>query len=180
MADSTFHAMLIHEVEVQRPSVGLDAEGAPKTPVYATQTADAACRLAPASAVSRDDLLGRDEEATHVVYLEPMDLRSGDRLCVRPVRTELAAKAERDDAVLVVGDTTGLWVGMEVEIGPAGEAELAHVVSATGTALTITPALAADHDAGQPVCQIRRYEVLTVEDAAGAGHHLKATIRELW
>jgi len=180
MADTTFHELLIHEAEVQRPSVELDADGAPKTPVYVTQAASANCRLAPASAVSSDDLLGRDEDATHVVYMQPMDLRAGDRLCLRPVRTELTEDAEAGDTVLAVGDTAGLWVGLEIEIGPADEAEVAEVVSAAGVALTVTPALAADHDAGQPVCHIRRYEVLTVEDEAGAGHHLKAVVKQLW
>ncbi len=90
MGDGVFRELLTATATVERPVVELDGDGAPRTPRYEEVVAGVAVRLAPARTVSEDDLLGRTEEVTLIAYLEPMDLRPGDRLVTRPVATVLS------------------------------------------------------------------------------------------
>ncbi len=177
MTDLAFQSLLIHRVEIGRPRVELDIDGSPVTPVFDVVTALLPCRLAPARNVSDDDLLGRGEEATHVLYAEPVDLRAGDRVCLRPVTTALTEDVSASGTSIAVHSADGFSTGSEVEIGSGEETEERAVVDAAPGEIEVAPALDQDHEAGEPVSVVRRYHVLTVQDEAGAGHHVKAALR---
>ncbi len=177
MADQTFGNLLIHQVEIGRPRVELDIDGSPATPVFDVVEPALPCRLAPARNTSEDNLLGRAEEATHVLYAEPADLRAGDRVCLRPVTTTLTEDASAGGTTIAVQSAEGLSTSSEVEIGSGEETEERAVVDAGPSEIEVAPALDQDHEAGEPVSVVRRYHVLTVQDEAGAGHHVKAVLR---
>ncbi len=177
MADQTFGNLLIHRVEVGRPRVELDIDGSPETPTFDTVTAALPCRIAPARNVSDDELLGRAQEATHVLYAEPADLRAGDRVCLRPVNTTLTENASAGATLLAVEDANEFNVGVEVEIGSEQSTEEITITNLGTDEIEVAPALTNDHQAGDPVSIVRRYHVLTVQDEAGAGHHVKAALR---
>jgi hypothetical protein len=175
MADATFEALLTEIAQIARPVVLLDADGGPATPIYEPTGESVRVRIAPARAGSRDGLLGRTEEATHVIYAAPADLRVADRLIVRPVVTSLSADVEAGASVLPVTATEGLRDGQRVEIG--GE-EL--TVAAVGAGeIRVTPAVTSDYEAGEALSVVVRYEVLGVADEAGAGHHLRLGATEI-
>lgn len=177
MTDQVFRNLLIHRAEIGRPRVELDIDGSPATPVFDTVAAALHCRLTPARNVSEDDLLGRAEEATHVLYAEPTDLRANDRVSLRPVTTALTQDASAGQTLLAVETTDELNVGIEVEIGSGGTTE-EHTITNVGIdEIEVAPPLDQDHQAGEPVSVVRRYHVLTVQDEAGAGHHVKAALR---
>ncbi len=179
MRDDVFRSMLVHEAQIGRARVELDIDGAPLTPVFDPVLSDLQCRVTPARQVSDDDLLGRSAEATHWLYCEPVDLRVGDRVWLRPVQTLLTEAVEAGHAMLCVDDTSGLRVGGAVEVGSGGEAEERIVASVGVDLIVVTPAVSEEHEAGETVSVLRTYEVLTVDDEAGLGHHLKAAIREI-
>jgi hypothetical protein len=177
MTDQVFRNLLIHRVEVGRPRVELDFDGSPETPTFDTVAAALPCRLTPARNVSEDDLLGRAEEATHVLYAEPTDLRAGDRIRLRPVNTTLAEDAGAGETVLMVQTPDELNVGIEVEIGSGQSTEERTITNVGTEEIEVAPALDQDHQTGEPVSVVRQYHVLTVQDEAGAGHHVKAALR---
>jgi len=179
MRDEVFGALLVHELELRRPRVELDADGAPGTPLFDTVASEVRCRLTPARAASEDGLLGRCGEATHVVYLEPMDLRVADRMVLRPVQTVLAGDAPAGAQELEVESGSGLVVGAAIEVGSGQGAEGNAIAAVTETTIGLKSALEGDHQAGEAVSLVRQYEVLAVADEAGMGHHLRAVVREL-
>lgn len=179
MGDGVFRELLTATAAVERPKVERDGDGAPRTPRYEELVVGVAVRLAPARTVSEDDLLGRNEAITLIAYLEPLDLRPGDRLVTRPVATVLSEDVAAGAAELPVADTTGLLEGQSVEVG-AGDALEEHVVAAVGAGtLTLAAGLAREHAEGEAVRVVRRHEVIEVADEAGAGHHLRAVVRVL-
>lgn len=171
-ADATFEALLTATAQITRPRVDLDAEGGPKTPVYEPTGESVRVRIVPARSGSEDDLLGRTEDVTHVIYAMPADIRMGDRLVTRPVTTALSEDVDAGATALPVADTDGILDGQRVEIGP----EELTVTAVSGNALSVTPALASGYEEGEAVSVVMRHEVLGVEDAAGMGHHLKMTV----
>lgn len=179
MGDAIFRELLTEVGKITRPRVELDMDGGPKTPVYDEVESEVAVRLQPADTASNDDLLGRDEDVTCVAYLEVTDLRSSDRLVLREAETTLLAEAAVGVTELCVTSTKGFTDGAEIVVGSNGGSEEHVVVAVDGTMLTIAEGLKADHSAGETVSVIRRFEVVSVEDEAGAGHHLRAVVREL-
>jgi hypothetical protein len=177
MTDQVFRNLLIHRVEVGRPRVELDIDGSPATPVFDTVAAALHCRLTPATNVSEDDLLGRAEKATHVLYAESTDLRAGDRIRLRPVNTSLAEDASAGETILVVQSADELNAGTEVEIGSGETTEERTITNVGIEEIEVAPPLDQDHQTGEPVSVVRQYHVLTVQDEAGAGHHVKAALR---
>ena len=175
MADATFEALLTEIAQIARPVVLLDADGGPATPIYEPTGESVRVRIAPARAGSRDGLLGRTEEATHVIYAAPADLRVADRLILRPVTTALSDDVEAGASVLPVAATEGLRDGQRVEIG---DEELT-VASVGAAEIRVTPAVTRDYEAGEAVSVVVRYEALGVADEAGAGHHRRLTATEV-
>lgn len=179
MGDGVFRELLTATATVERPVVELDGDGAPRTPRYEEVVAGVAVRLAPARTVSEDDLLGRAEEVTLIAYLEPMDLRPGDRLVTRPVATVLSEDVAAGATEPAVADTTGLLEGQRVEVG-AGTGREEHVIAVVGAGtVTLAEGLAREHAEGETVRVVRRHEVIEVADEVGAGHHLRAVVRVL-
>jgi len=179
MGDAIFRELLTETATVERPTVELDGDRAPRTPRYEELAVGVAVRLTPARTVSEDGLLGRSEDVTQVAYLEPMDLRPADRLVTRPVATVLSEDVEAGTTVLPVADTTGLLQGQSVEVG-AGDALEEHVAAAVGAGtVTLAAGLANEHGEGESVRVVQRYGVIEVADEAGAGHHLRAVVRAL-
>lgn len=179
MADQVFGGLLVHEAEVRRPRVELDQDGVPKTPVFEPLVPCVACRLVPARAVSDDDLLGRTQDASHVLYVEPMDLRVADQAVLRPTRTALSEDAMAESHELEVLDSSGLLAGLEIEVGSSGSAETNMIAEVAGTTIVLRDGLGAEHEAGEAVSVLRHYEVLAVQDECGIGHHLRAVVKEL-
>lgn len=167
--DATFEALLTGTAQIARPSVALDGEGGPRTPVYAPTGESARVRITPARSGSSDGLLGRTEEATHVIYARPADIRVADRLVVRPVTATLSEDVEARATELPVTSVEGFRDGQRVEIG---DEELT-VTAVSANVLAVTPGVAEAYEKGEAVSVLARYEVLGVEDAAGAGHHLR-------
>jgi hypothetical protein len=172
--DATFEDLMTGMAQVARPTVELDGDGGPKTPVYESTGESVRVRIVPAHASSEDGLLGRVEDVTHVIYAMPADIRVADRLVTHPVATKLSEDVEAMATELPVVSTNGFQDGQRVLIG--GE-ELT-VTGVGAEALTITPILAQGYDEGEAVTVAIEYEVLGVEDAAGMGHHLRITARE--
>ncbi|MGD9495694.1 MAG: hypothetical protein AB7Y46_05225 [Armatimonadota bacterium] len=175
MGDAVFRELLSETAAIMRPRVTVDGEGVPATPRYEQVSAAVPARIMPRSTASEDDLLGRMEDITHLAFLEPADLRPSDRLVTRPVATALAEDVWAGASVLPVASSEGFRDGQSVEVG-----EEERIVTAVAAgALTVAPALAEAHEAGEAVRVLRRFEVIEVVDEAGAGHHLRAVVREL-
>jgi len=179
MRDASFEDMLTEEVLIRRSTVALDVDGAPQTPTYEELADVVPARLMPASASSDDDLLGRLDEATHVLYVQPFDLRPNDRVVARRSTTELTDDIEQGETLLPVASTAGMWDGAQVEIGSGGTRELRTIVEVRADELVVAPALDAAHGEGEAVSRVRRFDVLAIQDEAGAGHHLRAALREV-
>ncbi|MFO8079047.1 MAG: hypothetical protein R6V07_01970 [Armatimonadota bacterium] len=171
--DATFEDLLTATATIARPRVELDADGGPRTPVYEPTGESARVRITPARSGSRDGLLGRVEDVTHVIYTEPADIRVGDRLVIRRVVTELSEDVDGGATELPVRSTADIRDGDRVEIGT--EERIASAV--TGESVTIASALAGSYEEGEAVRVVERYEVLGVEDAGGMGHHLRLTAK---
>jgi predicted RecA/RadA family phage recombinase len=172
--DATLEDLLTATAMIARPRVELDADGGPRTPVYEATGESARVRITPARSASRDGLLGRVEDVTHVIYTEPADIRMGDRLVTRPRAAALSEDVEAGVTVLPVDATEEIRDGETVEIG----AEERLVVAVTEESVTVASALAGGYEEGEAVRVVVRYEVLGVEDAGGMGHHLRLTAAE--
>ncbi len=175
MADATFDELLTETAQIERPVVELDAEGGPRTPTCQPTGESVRVRIADARTLSERGLLGRAEDVTHVIYARIADLRAADRLVTRPVTTALAEDVEAGESTLPVEATDGIRDGMCVELG----AQEMTVRAVGAGELTVTPPTNADHEAGESVRVIERYLVMAVEDAAGAGHHLRIAAKAL-
>ncbi len=179
MADDTFLALLTGSAEVLRPEVALSSDGAPMTPTYERAMTGLRVRMAPAGTLSDDGLLGRRESVTHVVYAEPADVRASDRLVLRPETWTLAADAPAGSDLLSFGALEAPVEGQCLEVGSGDTMETVTVREVEDGTVYVTPALTCDHLEGDPVVAVDRYEVIEVEDVAGAGHHLRLLAREL-
>jgi len=178
MGDANFQGLLADEVLIRRPAVELDVEGAPQTPTYEQVADGVRARVMPGSAASEDDLLGRLDEATHVLYTQSLDLRTNDRIVVRPVTTELTEDVETGETILPVASTVGMWDSAQVEIGSEADREVRTIIEVRVGELVIASGLDAAHEKGEPVSMVRYYDVLVIQNEAGAGHHLRAALRE--
>jgi len=179
MRDANLRELLIEEVTVRRPSVELGPEGVPHTPIYEDVTDNVRVRVMRASAASKDGLLGRLDDATHVLYAEPLDLRANDRIVLRPAATTLTEGVEQGDTTLPVASVSGMLEDAEVEIGTGSGREARTLVGIGPAELLVAPELDASHEVGEAVSVVRKYDVLTVSDEAGTGHHLRAVLREI-
>ena len=173
MADAVFDGLLTETAEIERPEVGLDVEGGPQTPTYQATGETVRVRTADARILSERGLLGRTEDVTHVVYAQISDLRHGDRLLTRPWTTVLTEDVETGVTLLRMVSTEGLRDGQRVALG--GQ-ELT-VLAVECDQIRVTPATGASYEAGESVTVLERYLVMAVEDAAGAGHHLRVAAK---
>ncbi len=177
--DAAFERLLTDEATITRPQVELDGEGGPKTPRYEDTGTTVRVRIVAAGTASEDDLLGRTEDVTHLVYAEVADVRPSDRLVTRPGATTLSEDAGAGATVLAVACTSGFLDGQRIEVGAGDCADEVTVVSVGEGELTVSPGLAEGHVEGEAVCVLQRYEVMAVEDEAGAAHHLRMAVRRV-
>ena len=179
MADQPFGSMLVHDLALKRPRVDVDSVGDPKTAEYEMVAEHVRGRVMPLSGADWVGVLGRYPEGTHRVFLEPIEARANYRVerCIRT--TALAAEVAAGESVLALASATGLHVGDLVEVGAGEEASRATIIVLEGVIANIEPPLAASAAEGDPVRSLAVYDVLGVEDEAGAGHHLRLVAREV-
>ncbi len=180
MTEAAFETLLCHRVRIKRPTVALDGVLSPADAEYVATTAgELEARVSPATAQAERGVLGQAAQATHFMYVAPTELGPNYRVEQVGLKTELASAAEAGATVVRVSDAGELRPGDLIELQDSGEAQQRVVVEVKAEELTIEPALAAALGAGSDVTQLRAYRVLTVEDEAGAGHHMRALLEEL-
>ena len=177
--DSTFRQLLRHEVTLQRPVSGTTAGGNVTGVTYEDVYADAQpARIVPVRTLLSGGILGAFPEATHVLYCEPLDLKAGYRVERELAATALAQAAQAGDEEIAVADDTGLQQGHVIELSAGEVTEAAEVRGVGDDLLALAGPLAHGFSVGTPVRAALRYDVLGVEDEAGAGHHLRVVLRE--
>ena len=107
---------------------------------------------------------------------ESAALLLGDLLTEAKVVDKLQAGVAAGATQVTVTDGL-LQSGDRMEVGLGECSELNSVVAVEGQVVTLGTALRAAHSAAEPVTAVVVYEVLGVEDQAGAGHHLKLAVR---
>ncbi len=179
MADVAFLRTLIHEVAIKRPLTGSTGDGglesAVFTDVYPTRKR---CRIMPVTGSSHPSILGRFPDATHVMYCEKLDVRPNYRIELELANTVLSVEADVGATYLTVQSTLGLEIGSIIEVSDGVQMDQTRVNSMDMNVLEIEPPLAHAYAAGSTVRAVRTFDVLTREDEAGAGHHLRVIMRE--
>ena len=179
MRDECFAGLLDDIAHVLRPEVTLSARGSPRNAVYRQVEGEVACAIQPVAGTLRETVIGRLEQATHVAYMEPRDVRAGDLLAECLAQGSLAEAAEQGGGVITVAEGMRVRRGGRLVVGEGEEAELAVAVVVSGATVGLMTALERGHEAGDAVTKVTAYEVLAVRDEAGVGHHLRASLREL-
>lgn len=176
MSDPCLLALMRDVVSVRRPRVSQRGLGEVLTGVYELAASAVPCALQPRGPRPAETLVGGLEGATHACYLEPGDVRAGDLLTEAKVVDKLQAGVAAGATQVTVTDGL-LQSGDRMEVGLGECSELNSVVAVEGQVVTLGTALRAAHSAAEPVTAVVVYEVLGVEDQAGAGHHLKLAVR---
>lgn len=179
MRDECFAGLLDDSAHVLRPEVTLSGRGSPRHPVYQHVEGAVACAIQPVAGTLRETVVGRLEQATHVAYLGPRDVRAGDLLAECLAQGSLAEASEQGGGSITVAEGMRVQRGDRLVVGAGEEAELAVAVVVSGTTVELMTALARGHEAGDGVTKVTAYEVLGVRDEAGVGHHLRLSLREL-
>ncbi|MCE5216933.1 hypothetical protein LLH03_07855 [bacterium] len=176
MSDPCLLALMRDVVSIRRPRVAQTGLGEVLTGVYELAATAVPCALQPRGAKAAETLVGRLEGATHACYLEPCDVQVGDLLTEAKVgdTLQVAVVAGQTQVTVAVGL---LQSGDRVEVGLGECSELNSVVAVDGQQVTLGTALRAAHSVAEPVTAVVVYEVLGVEDQAGAGHHLRLAVR---
>jgi len=177
MSDYLFYEILNRRGNLTRPTVAVDGQALPREASYALAQVGLRLRLRPARVALDSTLLGRFPQVDCVAYVEPGEVRAGDRLAVVEASTALTEAAEAGATAVVVADSLGLAPGMRLHLRD-GEA-LGEVVAAgvVGSTVTLREALSASFSAGTRVETVRSYQVLGAEDEGGEGHHLRLALR---
>ncbi len=179
MTDGCFVALLRDVVCVRKPRVVLSSTGSPQTPVYALEAEDVPCCLQPAGSKTRDTLIGEIEGATHVAYLEPLDVSVGDLVVERVLADVLTEPVSAGDVSLAVAVPEGFSRGDRLEIGDGVDSELGMAGTVSEDGIALCEPLTAGHDEDEGVYSVAAYEVVGVRDEAGCGHHLRADLKLL-
>ena len=177
MSDGAFRAVLNQEAWVCRPSTRLAGDLTLATPTYETLGQPRPVRVMPVSAGTQATVIGKTPGATGIVYMEPGDIRAGDRVEVIKRTIRLAAEARAGSAVVTVEDASGVAVGARLHLHDGAETESVTVAAIANGELTVTPALRCPHAAGENSWITEAHEVEGVCDEAGQGHHLKVLVR---
>ena len=179
MSDTAFLSTLIHEVAIKRPIAGSTGDGDLQSTDYADAYPDRKrCRIMPAGGGTDPGLLGHFPDATHVMYCEKLDVRPNYLIELELASTTLGVDADPGATELTVASTTGLDVGSLIQIADETHTDEAQVTLVDVDVLHIEPALTYGYAAGSGVRSARTFDVLSVGDEAGAGHHLKVIMRE--
>ena len=177
MGDETFRSVLNEDAWVCRPQARRAGDLTVATPTYRVVGQLRRVRVMPARAGAEVAVVGRLPADTSAVYMEPSDVKAGDRFEVIRQRLRLAADAEAGEDTVTVDDASGVALGARLHLHRGTEAESV-VVAAVGDAeLTVAPSLRHAHQAGEQVWITQAHDVDGVCDEAGQGHHLKVLVR---
>ena len=177
MSDEAFRSVLNEEAWVCRPSTRLAGDLTVATPTYDVLGQPQRVRVTPATAGVQATAMGRMPGETGVVYMEPRDVRVGDRLEVIKQKLRLAADAPAGDTTVAVEDPGGVAAGARVHLHHGTSAESVEVASIGGGVLTVAPSLRYGHASGEDVWVTQARDVEGACDEAGQGHHLKLLVR---
>ena len=179
MPDPVFLNTLIHEVAIKRPVAGSTGDGDLQSTDYTdVYSARKRCRIMPAAGGTDPGLLGRFPDATHVMYCEKLDVKPNYLIELELASTTLSVDAEAGATELTVASAIGLDVGSIIEINDETNTDAAQVTLVDLNVLHISPALTYGYAAGSTVRCAREFDVLSSQDEAGEGHHLKVIMRE--
>jgi hypothetical protein len=177
MTDYLFDEILNRRAHVTRPAVPVGADGLAGEPIYSL-VGSVALRVRPVRASLDASLLGAWPAATVVAYLEPGVVQALDRVAVVVTATALAAAASAGLTAIGLEEATGLQTGSRLQLTAAADFFETVVETIADTTVTLRDALPTAFPAGASVEAVTSYEVLGVEDAAGAGHHVRAGMRQ--
>jgi tRNA-binding EMAP/Myf-like protein len=177
--DPVFASLLIHNVTVKRPTESKTGElnlgAADYEDVYPNAVP---ARVVPARSTIDAGILGAFPDATHLAYCGIIDAAPGYLIERTLASSALAAPAAPGATQVSVASSTDFRVGHVVELGAEPESERAHVVEVQVGMLRLQSPIVHAFAEGDPVRAVLRFDVLGVEDEAGAGHHLRLTLRE--
>jgi hypothetical protein len=177
MNDYLFAEVLNRQGSVSRAAVTVEAGGLAREAVYGLVQAAAPLRLRPVRGGLDDGLLGLWPSAGAVAYLAAGTLRARDRLGVVRAIEELAEDAEAGAVTLALGAGHGIVAGDRLHLRGGGRWAEVLVAGAEAEAVTLDLPLGEAWAKGAQVETVVAYEVLGVEDPAGAGHHQRAVLR---
>jgi len=179
MSDEAFRSVLNEEAWVCRPSTRLAGDLTVATPTYEAMGQPQRVRVRPATEGVQATVIGRAPGETGVVYMEPGDVKVGDRLEVIKLRLRLAGDATVGDAVVTVEDAGGMGAGARFHLHRGADTESVAVACIADGALTVTPPLRYSHESGEDAWITQAHDVEGVCDEAGQGHHLKLLVRAI-
>ena len=177
--DPVFASLLIHNLTVRRPIESKTGElnlgAADYEDVYPNAVP---ARVVPARATIDAGILGAFPDATHLAYCGIIDAAPGYLIERMLASSVLAAPAPPGATQVSVASSADFRVGHVAELVAASESERAHVVGVQVGTLSLQSPLVHGFAQGDLVRAVLRFDVLGVEDEAGAGHHLRLTLRE--
>ena len=176
MEDAALTSMLTHELVLKRPRVDVDTLLDPESAQYETARS-AQGRVMPLRLADHVGVLGRFPEATHRIFVPVTEVRANYRVEHRIRETTLASDVLAGEDAIGLTSATGFHVGDLLEIGSDQPAARVTIVALDGSEATVEPALPLGAMQGDPVRSIALYDVLGVEDEAGAAHHLRVVAR---
>jgi hypothetical protein len=174
--DPCFLAFLRDVVDIWRPRTAVSEQGLLVPAAYELGEGAIPCALQPLRSSVTEALTGRLGQESHVAYLEPTAVAVGDLLVERRSSGYLAAQVEAGDECLYVSGSS-MSAGWAV-VGEDCDCELALIQSVEDGLAQLSAGVARDHAEGAAVWQVGCYEVVEARDEAGAGHHLRVSLRQ--
>ncbi len=180
MQDTVFAGLLKQDAALDRCVTTVGFEGSVAAPSYERYASEVAARITPASDGRYRSVLGEQTQVSHQGYTgSEYDVEIGDLLVWRTAETNLSEEAEAGAAEIIVDAPTLFEAGQIIEVGDGATREQMLVVEASGETLTLAVDLEFDHDAGEEVVPVRRFEVLYVRRWPGLDHHVELALNEI-
>lgn len=174
--DPCFLGFLRDVVDIWRPRVAVDGRGLLEAGVYELRETAVPCALQPLRASVVSAVTGQVGQTSHVAYLEPTDLATGDLVVERRTHAPVTEDANAGDQTLRLETAEGM--GGWAVVGEGAEAELVLVQAVVGGVATLSWPVERAHAAGTGVWFSDCYEVIEACDEAGAGHHLRVGLKQ--
>lgn len=174
--DPCFLAFLRDVVDIWRPIATVNERGLLGAAVYELRGDAVPCALQPLRTSVVDSLTGQVSQESHVAYLEPTEIAVGDLVVERRGSVRLTdAVGAGSQSLSVDGDAvSGGWA----VVGDGEGSELVLVETVVGNELQLSQPVGLSHGAGDRVWLAGCYEVVEARDEAGAGHHLRVSLRQ--
>lgn len=180
MQDTVFAGLLEQDAALDRCVTKVGFEGGVAAPSYERYGSEVAARITPAGDGRYQSVLGEQTHVSHQGYVSSeYDVEVGDLLVWKTAETKLSEDVEAGAAEIVVDAPTLFEAGQIVEIGTGESREQMLVVEASGETLTLAVDLEFDHDAGEEVAPVRRFETLYVRRWPGVEHHVELALIEV-